>query len=109
MIYNVHDIDIEIFKYCQLGMLLMILIAGTLDQLLQKFIVSANVPFKIIENPVLKEIIGRGFPNKIIMSRPTLMKTIENDFQELSLKMKFEMSKCAHIATTADGWLIFKK
>ncbi|XP_060858223.1 uncharacterized protein LOC132935644 isoform X1 [Metopolophium dirhodum] len=43
------------------------------------------------------------------MSRPTLMKTIENDFQELSLKMKFEMSKCAHIATTADGWSIFKK
>lgn len=42
----------------------MILIPGTLDQLLQKFIVSANVPFRIIENPVLKEIIGRGFPKQ---------------------------------------------
>jgi len=86
-----------------------ILIAGTLDQLLQKFIVSANIPFRIIENHVLKEIIGRGFPNKKMMSRPTLMKTIENDFHELSLKIKFEMFKCAHIATTADGWSIFKK
>jgi len=81
----------------------MILIAGALDQLLQKIIVSANVPFRIIENPVLKEIIGRGLPNKKNISRPTLMKTIENDFQELSLKMQFEMSKCAHIATTTDG------
>jgi len=61
------------------------LIAGTLDQLLQNFIVSANVPFRIIENPVLKEIIGIGFPNKKIMSRPTLMKAIENDFQELGI------------------------
>jgi len=46
----------------------MILISGTLDQLLQKFILSANVPFRIIENPVLKKIIGKGFPNKKIMS-----------------------------------------
>jgi len=60
------------------------LIVGTLDQHLQKFIVSANVPFRIIKNPVLKEIIGRGFPKKKKnMSRPTLMKTIENDSQEL--------------------------
>lgn len=51
----------------------MILIAGTLDQLLQKFIVSANVSFRIIENLILKEIIGRGFPNKKIMSCPTLI------------------------------------
>jgi len=87
----------------------MILIAVTLDQLLQKFIVSAKVPFRIIENPVLKEIIVKDFPNKKIMSRPTLMKTIENDIQELSLKIKFEMSKCTHIATTADAWSIFKK
>jgi len=63
--------------------------------------VSANVSFRIIENPVLKEIIARGLPNKKMLSWPTLMKTIENDFQGLSLKMKFEMSKYAHIATTA--------
>jgi len=71
---------------------------------LQKCIVSANVPFKIIENPVLKKI-SRGFPNKNIISRPTLMKKIENDFQELSLKTKLELSKY----TTVDGWSIIKK
>lgn len=37
------------------------------------------------------------------------MKNIENDFNELSLKIKSEMSKCDHIVMNADGWSIFKK
>jgi len=76
---------------------------------LQRLIVSAGITFSIIENPILKEIIERGFPNKKLMSRPTLMKRIEIDYKSLMNQIKADMSNCFHIATTADARSIFKK
>jgi len=67
------------------------------------------MPFSIIENPILKEIIERGFPNKKLMSTPTLIKRIETDYKSLMNQIKIDMSNCFHITTTADAWSIFKK
>ncbi|XP_050522884.1 uncharacterized protein LOC126895259 [Daktulosphaira vitifoliae] len=82
---------------------------ATLDQLLLRFIVNGGLPFTIIENSILKDIIERGFPKKSIMSRPTLMQRITENCNLLKNQLKTQMSKLAYIATTADAWSIYKK
>lgn len=62
-----------------------------------------------MENSAFKEIIERGFPNRKLLSRPTLMKQIESEFESSVTKHKLKLSKILHVATTADCWSIFKK
>ncbi|KAL4105084.1 hypothetical protein QTP88_020359 [Uroleucon formosanum] len=53
---------------------------STLEQLLQRFIVSAGILFSIIENPILKEIITRGITASWInddLSRTTCLLAIK--------------------------------
>lgn len=62
-----------------------------------------------MENSAFKEIIERGFPNRNLLSRPTLMKQIESEFESSVTKHKLKLSKILHAATTAGCWSIFKK
>jgi len=40
---------------------------------------SATIPFSIVENEDFKELINCGFPNKNLLSRPTLLKKISSN------------------------------
>ncbi|VVC24756.1 Hypothetical protein CINCED_3A017677 [Cinara cedri] len=82
---------------------------NTLDNLIQRFIISSGMPFVMIENPILKEIISRGFPKNNLMSHATLMKRIEVDFLSLTDKLKSKLSTFVSVATTVDCWSIYKK
>jgi len=70
---------------------------------------SATIPFSIVENEDFKEIINRGFPKKNFLSRPTLMKKINQMSEVLVDNLKKEMDSIQHITTTVDCWSIFKK
>lgn len=83
--------------------------SDTLDNLIQRFIISSGIPFVMIENPILKEIISRGFPKNKLMSHATLMKRIEVDFLSLTDKLKSKLSTVVSVATTVDCWSIFNK
>lgn len=62
-----------------------------------------------MENSAFKEIIERGFANRKLLSRPTLMKQIESEFESSVTEHKLKLSKTLHVATTVDCWSIFKK
>ena len=52
---------------------------------------SATIPFSIVENEDFKELINFGFPNKNLLSRPTLMKKINQMSEVLVDNLKKEM------------------
>jgi len=74
-----------------------------------KFIISSSVPLSIVDNNDFKEIIKCGFPTKNLISRPTLMKYITEESDELINNIKQEFDCVKYIATTVDCWSIFKK
>lgn len=69
---------------------------------------SATIPFSIIENEDFKHLFNCGFPNKSLLSRPSLMKNINQMSEVLVDNLKKEMVSIENI-TTVDCWSIFKK
>jgi len=70
---------------------------------------SATIPFSIVENEDFKHLINCGFSNKNLLSRPTLMKKINQMSEVLVENLKNEMVSIKNITTTVDCWSIFKK
>lgn len=80
-----------------------------LNKMIIKFIMSATIPFSIVENEDFIELINCGFPNKNVLCRPTLMKKIGEMSKQLVENFKKEMASVEYITTTVDCWSIFKK
>lgn len=56
-----------------------------------------------------KDIISKGFPDRNLMCRQTLMKNIDKNFNILFDKLKSKLNSVEHLTTTADAWSTFKR
>lgn len=70
---------------------------------------NACLPFSLVEQNDFKTLIQKGFPRRTLMSRPTLMIRLNNQFQRHLNDLKKELSCVEYVATTADCWSIFKR
>lgn len=80
-----------------------------LDTLVQNLIVNVCLPFSLVEQTDFKTLIQKGFPGRTLMSRPTLMKRLDTQFQHHLNCLKKEMANIEYLSTTADCWSIFKR
>lgn len=70
---------------------------------------NACLPFSIVDHFDFKTLIQKGFPGRTLMSRPTLMKRLNTQFQHHLIRLKEEMTNIEYFTTTADCWSIFKR
>lgn len=70
---------------------------------------NACLPFNLVEQNDFKTLIQKGFPGRTLMSRPTLMIKLNNQFQRHLNDLKKKLSCVEYVATTADCWSIFKR
>lgn len=77
--------------------------------MIQDLIINASLPFSLVSHDNFKDIISKGFPDKKLLCRQTLMKNIDKSFSIMSEKLKSQLALIDHLTTTADAWSTFKR
>lgn len=72
------------------------------NDLVVGFITEGLMPFSVVEMPSFKELITALQPNRTVISRPTVMKRINEKATLIKENVKSAMAKAQHIATTTD-------
>lgn len=88
---------------------MLIIVLGEFDQLVLNLIVNATLPFSLVEQNDFKLLCQKGFPNRTLLSRPTLMCRINTAYDQLICNLIKDMSSVEFLTTIADCWSIFKR
>lgn len=80
-----------------------------IDRLLTYFVSDALVPFKILENPYLREILNLGFPNKTLMDRKQCVETLVNEYKRMKEELTENFNAIKYVCITSDLFSIFHR
>lgn len=74
------------------------------DDLVVNFITEGLMPFSVVEMPSFKELVKGLQPNRSVITRPTVMKRVNEKATLVKEQVKTAMAKAQFIATTTDCW-----
>lgn len=79
--------------------------------MITEFIVCGNHPFSAVEQEKLKIIIDKGFPNRRLLTRKTLMSRVSTNAENIGKNVKEELisTNVKYVCATEDCWSVFKK
>lgn len=79
--------------------------------MITEFIVCGNHPFSTVEKEKIKIIINKGFPNRRLLTRKTLMPRVSTNAENVRKNVKEELTSTnvKYVCATADCWYVFKK
>ncbi|RVE41164.1 hypothetical protein evm_014185 [Chilo suppressalis] len=79
-----------------------------LDKMVLDCIVSASLPFRIVENEHFRFLIENGFKGKRLMTRPTVSKKLDSEVANIRKNLLEKLSHPRHVSSTADCWSVHK-
>lgn len=82
------------------------------NDLLTKWIISDYHAFSTVESPLFSELIkaaGSGPTIKTVITRKTLMSSMEEHVRKQKTELAEIISKIEYVATTADSWKSFNR
>lgn len=85
------------------------MIADKLDKVILECIVSAALPFRIVENEDFRLLIETGYRGRKLMSRPTVVRKLNTIVAQIRANVLEKLAEPQYIASTADCWSVHKK
>ena len=79
------------------------------NDLVVEFITEGLMPFSVVEMPSFKVLVTDLQPNRSVISRPTVIKRINEKATLVKENVKDAMAKAQHIATTTDCWTAHRR
>ena len=79
------------------------------NDLVVEFITEGLMPFSVVEMPSFKALVTGLQPNRSVISRPTVIKRINEKATLVKENVKDAMAKAQHIATTTDCWTAHRR
>ncbi|KAJ8028906.1 Zinc finger BED domain-containing protein 4 [Holothuria leucospilota] len=77
---------------------------ATVDRLVVDFIINDLQPFSLVEKPSFQNLIKGLQPERSVIGRKSVMRTIEENYQKMKTALINKMSNVTYVCTTADAW-----